>query len=780
MGRKRAARQRQQHAEERKQRALVGNDGKKRNVFAQKKNPGKSIKLRQETLLVEYKKRNKTSNFKDKRFGEGDESLTPEERALMRFARERQHSTRKSSRFNLNMDDDDDDEDSDLKGIEDAFVGRDDYAPSDEEDDGVDHKLTSEEVLNLSKFGGMVNKRSVEDRIRMFDEEEENKKKQAKGNMGIMEQQHALEDLDSEYDKLMATITHESTRAMTEGRVVEPTKDDTMEFDNLVAAISTEKKKQASDPVLSQTEADKQYQKKMEKLERERLRRMQDIDDLERDAKEFDESDYGYEDEESRQTRLARQNKGKTSSSNDDIDGAFVVSLGEEDLLALSLRDLLSKHIFSIPSGAPKFKTLERRFEILCTAIDKHVASSPTDLGILNRATSTLFEFVQLIPRESANYCREWCISLHNQLKAKSFANYPRLNHLIMFQLFPMLFPSSDFRHVVMTPYASLLAYLLASCNVKSLRNICAGLYLVSCAIETQRETHRYMAEAICYLLGVIMLACDGKKDKKAQTKLRAVTLPPFQKLSKDLQNMLFPTDKINNGAKSKLEMSWLQEGVEDGKESKKEQVVEVEKQKSKSKKKKKQTKQEEEDTSEGVAEGSSVNVKFAVVHTALSLLFQTTTIYSDFPAFFDTLAVAVPVLQSLSSNMLFPSHTRGIASKIVAKIEEHTSSTREYMQLQAHKPVPISTLEPDFEEEYFDRRGRKDPKAKRDSDKLKHLFKREKRGAIKELKKDARFLSKVKFQEQRDRDQDRFHVIKQVETLMQQGRAEEKREKGM
>lgn len=47
---------------------------------------------RKETLLKEYKLRNKSSKFIDRRFGEYDTKMAPEDKILQRFAMERKVS----------------------------------------------------------------------------------------------------------------------------------------------------------------------------------------------------------------------------------------------------------------------------------------------------------------------------------------------------------------------------------------------------------------------------------------------------------------------------------------------------------------------------------------------------------------------------------------------------------------------------------------------------------------------------------------------------------------
>lgn len=55
---------------------------------------------RKKTLLKEYEEKDRAGGIVDRRFGENDPSMTPEERMLERFTRERQRSS-KGVAFNL-------------------------------------------------------------------------------------------------------------------------------------------------------------------------------------------------------------------------------------------------------------------------------------------------------------------------------------------------------------------------------------------------------------------------------------------------------------------------------------------------------------------------------------------------------------------------------------------------------------------------------------------------------------------------------------------------------
>ena len=63
---------------------------------------------RKDTLLKEHQASGKSNAFVDRRFGEDDASMTPEERAIGRLARTRLRQIKRGSGFNLNDDDDDD------------------------------------------------------------------------------------------------------------------------------------------------------------------------------------------------------------------------------------------------------------------------------------------------------------------------------------------------------------------------------------------------------------------------------------------------------------------------------------------------------------------------------------------------------------------------------------------------------------------------------------------------------------------------------------------------
>jgi nucleolar protein 14 len=82
-----------------------------------------------------------------------------------------------------------------------------------------------------------------------------------------------------------------------------------------------------------------------------------------------------------------------------------------------------------------------------------------------------------------------------------------------------------------------------------------------------------------------------------------------------------------------------------------------------------------------------------------------------------------------------------------------HAQLSRRTLELHHHRPLAIKTFVPKFEES-FDPRKHYDPDPDRaESARLRKEFKREKKGAMRELRKDASFLAREKLREKKEKD---------------------------
>lgn len=96
--------------------------------------------------------KNRRGGIIDKRFGENNPSLTPEERMLERFTREKQKSSRSTSMFNL----DDDEEDLSLTHYGQSLSNMDDFddAGLGLSDDEEEKKQMDGKIVSRLHFGG--------------------------------------------------------------------------------------------------------------------------------------------------------------------------------------------------------------------------------------------------------------------------------------------------------------------------------------------------------------------------------------------------------------------------------------------------------------------------------------------------------------------------------------------------------------------------------------------------------------------------------------------------
>jgi nucleolar protein 14 len=100
----------------------------------------------------------------------------------------------------------------------------------------------------------------------------------------------------------------------------------------------------------------------------------------------------------------------------------------------------------------------------------------------------------------------------------------------------------------------------------------------------------------------------------------------------------------------------------------------------------------------------------------------------------------------------------------------------RKPLLLQAHKPIPIPTYIPKFETHSSSYLRRHDPDHERnEASKLRYQHKQEKKGAIRELRKDAKFLAAVEHKKQVEKDRGYKDRMNKAFSSLEGERAEQK-----
>ncbi|XP_008946378.1 PREDICTED: nucleolar protein 14 [Merops nubicus] len=245
----------------------------------------KAIKKRTQTLLKEYKEREKTNVFKDKRFGEYNTKISPEEKMIRRFTLERQQNYGKKNIYNLNEDEELTHYGQSLAEIEklNDIVDSD----SDTEEGGT---LSAE--LTAAHFGGgggLLRKKASSEQ--QGEEEERPKSRKelieemiAKSKQEKQERQtrresalELTEKLDNEWKEIQTLIARKTPKSERKDKETEKPKPD--EYDMIVRELGFEMKAKPSERMKTEEELAKEEQARLQKLEADRLRRMRGIDE---------------------------------------------------------------------------------------------------------------------------------------------------------------------------------------------------------------------------------------------------------------------------------------------------------------------------------------------------------------------------------------------------------------------------------------------------------------------------------------------------------------------
>ena len=123
----------------------------------------------------------------------------------------------------------------------------------------------------------------------------------------------------------------------------------------------------------------------------------------------------------------------------------------------------------------------------------------------------------------------------------------------------------------------------------------------------------------------------------------------------------------------------------------------------------------------------------------------------------------------------MFQARVSSLRDKIT-RLLKFARQSRKPLLLQAHKPIPIPTYIPKFETSSSSYVRRQDPDRERnEAAKLRYQVKQERKGAIRELRKDAKFIAAVEHEEQTEKDRIYNERMNKAFSSLEGERAEQK-----
>ncbi|GJQ87328.1 hypothetical protein Trydic_g17376 [Trypoxylus dichotomus] len=772
----------------------------------------KALKKRKSTLQQEYKLQHKSNTFTDKRIGEKNANMTEEDRFIARYAKLKSKHHKKSI-FNLA-----DEEELTHKGQTLSEIEKFEDSKPDDDDDSLDGDLSGKldaDFVEEAHFGGGILKKTGVDGAKshkdLIDQLiAESKKRKAEKQKLKEETLELTEKLDSEWKDLLPLVSK------TKSKNVTPENEKADDYDKVMRQLKFEARGTPSDRLKTEDEIAKEEKGKLEMLEKERLERMHGIikkieatknhisaDGLDENfAYEPDAAvTLSYNQEGVSNVKMEAQLSGKTivpkegeseennsdadnvgdseceneenaeeESDNEDnlsdLKGEDSVSGSEDeanltqelntelagygaeirnDLLKRKaimdtarkelpyaydfplnyeeLRSLLisqpSEHQFIIlerlikchhPSLGEKNKAnLEMLFAYLLQYIND--ISQVTDIPSINMCFSTftnitphLYDLAQMSPLKAHTLMIE-VIKEKQKSYRKNHHLYPGIEVLLFLKLVSCIFPTSDFRHMVVTPAITFIDQMLNKCKVRTKKDIAYGLFLTTLVLEYTSLAKRFLPSAINFLAGILHMAIP-----KTGVKLIKI-FPPF-KIS---CNKLVLCNNCNESSMElTMNVGYLLEG--------------------------------------------EINDEFKIraIHLGLSLLKE---FAANFMSLQSNYEIFIPVLKYLELVPMgnYPKNVQGECANLLEEINTiKKNRCLEYLVAAKQKPKALRLYEPNIEKVYDTKRRKVQSREKAERDKLVHKLRQEKKGALREIRRDREFLSRLKINQQIQSDVER------------------------
>ncbi|KAK0542379.1 nucleolar complex protein 14 [Tilletia horrida] len=456
--------------------------------------------------------------------------------------------------------------------------------------------------------------------------------------------------------------------------------------------------------------------------------------------------------------------------------------------------DLLEKHQVQpsdVPTVVKRIRTLyhaslaeENKFKlqaILGVLLDhalyvaglkgRHDASGSATGGydLVNALIPPIFELTKTYPLVSAQHFVAKLTLMQRNLQRGLAAGallptsrtWPKSGgELVLLRIAGAVWPTSDWQHPVSTPRSLLLAQYLAHARLRCTGDVACALYLVSLVVEGEAFSRRIVPEALnalgqcMVLLGAAAIEATEEGWKRVQEAQVQWGLPMPDVGADHTRNVGIALHEESSNAEDEVTRSlpfMLNLGVEqDGKDPA---------------------------TSQAVAS--------QLLHSTFTLVERFAKLYNGSPAFVELFE---PFLALLSA---FPAEGAGLSPRTgqamihlthsLSRQVSLAASSRRSLRLQAHRAVSIASYVPKFDQDGRGgasrlRGGVFDPNPERaEASKLRAQLKQEKKGAMRELRRDNAFLAEVREGERREEEKSYKRKMDKIMSGLQEERSEEK-----
>ncbi|EPQ58971.1 Nop14-like protein [Gloeophyllum trabeum ATCC 11539] len=445
--------------------------------------------------------------------------------------------------------------------------------------------------------------------------------------------------------------------------------------------------------------------------------------------------------------------KGKSKPGSKELPYTFPAPQTHEDFLEI-IEDVAEE---DVPTVVQRIRTLHHpslaednkfKLQALTGVLIDHIlyiTSPPTPrFSLLSALVPHLAALTEKYPIPAAEHFRDKLILMHKNLKRglshgpldPESKTWPGLPELSLLRVIGAVWSTSDMKHPVISPARLLMGAYLGLARVRSLADVASGLFLCTLFAQYEARAKRFAPEAVNFAANAVLhLAPHAYKEAKQ--------VPGF-----------FPCPDFKSEACGPLAINCKQAGKL-GLEAAKPDLGEM----------------------LGGAECGEQQ-KLNLLGLALDLLRRFAEMYKGLEGFIELYDPILEVLQSVESQRLPQSLKERLSTSIdmFTRLLKFARQARRPLQLQAHKPIPIPSYIPKFESSSSNYLRNRDPDHERnEAAKLRRQYKQEKKGALRELRKDTRFLAEVQQKEQMEKDKRYNDRMKRVFGSIESERAEQK-----
>ncbi|GAK64978.1 nop14-like protein [Moesziomyces antarcticus] len=312
---------------------------------------------------------------------------------------------------------------------------------------------------------------------------------------------------------------------------------------------------------------------------------------------------------------------------------------------------------------------------------------------------------------------------------------WPGLAELTLLRLVGTIWPTSDKQHAVTTPLALLVAQYLGHARIRSVSDLASGLFLCSLVVSNEKESARLFPEALNFLFSAIAILAS--LDRQGLAKVRSTA-----------EEYGIPTPDVDVAHSQRLRLE------DDSAVEATQQPVDL------------------PSLITAKKQDADPHQRAELLSVALALTADFSTLYAGSTSYME-LFTPLSVLLSTSS-----STSGSTVGATLARQLKMASSSRRFLRLQAHRAIAIASHVPKFDQQGYnpDRKSALDPDVERvQIQKMKALIKKERKGAIRELRRDNQFIAEVRRQEQAQEDTSYKNKINKIMSTLQVERSEQK-----